>query len=162
MTDWQDEVIEKLRERLRQEEEKAERLRRIDGGALAFWDATIELLNGFAAKVKQECGNNLFSIVVVPISETSTPVYSLTYKSDSGIVQGGLSWNRSQRQITQNLPQKSESFALGFNDGRVDASGSNGGSFNPEQIAEYFIRSITGLDGGSFGGTRRSMRFEDK
>ena len=75
----------------------------------------------------------------------SNPTYSASCETGETPAIGGLSWNKSLREITLTTRGNSESFALSLDSkGNLLVFGSDR-YLTAEQLVEYFVRSLTGI-----------------
>jgi len=150
---WQEQIIEELRGRLKQEEDALTQKRKIDLGAPAFWNRLTSELKSFCQQANERLGRNLFSFFAA-----SLPNLTCGAKYRSGAESGRFSWDKTKQEIELTVLDKSELFKLGLNKrGEVVAVDVTGTLLEAQTLVEDFARALTGVsDGSEFRPPRRT------
>lgn len=133
---------------MRQEEEKRQTERQIDQAAPEFWKDIVDNLKSFIEKANQELGKRVFSGTLS--EEGSTFSYAVTCDIGSESALGGVSWNRTQRQIALTVRGGggADEFALAIDESdTLVACDSTGGAINnADDLVQLFVRRLTEVE----------------
>jgi hypothetical protein len=110
LEEWEREVIDILRERLRKTQETAGRQRNIDAKAATFWNQIVDRVKSFSREVNDSL--EYTALKGTEVWEGSTPTYSVEYNSGSKPVLGALSWDKRQRSISMTVDGKTQLLKL--------------------------------------------------
>jgi hypothetical protein len=110
LEEWEREVIDILRERLRKTQETAGRQRNIDAKDATFGNQIVDRVKSFSREVNDSL--EYTALKGTEVWEGSTPTYSVEYNSGSKPVLGALSWDKRQRSISMTVDGKTQLLKL--------------------------------------------------